>query len=733
MKYEVCLLLIPHTSYLLLHTFTSMSTSFTLNWAIMAVSLMNTILLLWLGVTVLLNAERRTWGLYLAGGGLLLGAAFFVSHTAIIGLSPFQLTWRNTIFWWTVGMVPAIMLPLAWYVIMLWYAGYWGVENGRLHRRQRYWFAFTMVVAFVGLVSLGIGVILLAVPSPELILLRLFIRWSIAGVPILAIGYSIYVVMCIALSLDALRQPEPSNRVMGTQARERAHPWLVAVAIAFLLVSFMVAGIMLWIVQDANQRSLFEIYFFSPNTIAVLDLIVASIIGVSIFLLGQAIVSYEIFTGKTLPRRGLLRHWQRVVFLAVGYGIIIGGTLALQVRSIYSLLLTTMLMTAFFALMSWQSYVERERYIGSLRPFVTSQRLYEQLLTQSVPQNVDFVSPFHALCRDVLDAQVAYLAALGPLAPLVGPPLVYPSQEDVNLPSLTNLIEHFQSPATVNLSVEPEQYGGAIWAIALWSERGLIGVFLLGPKVGDSLYTQEEIEIARTIGERLIDTQASAEMSQKLMGLQRERLAHNQVIDQQTRRVLHDDILPSLQTSLIALSSETTSENSAVNNAVAMMTDAHKQISDLLHNMPTISVPDVARLGIVEAFKRTVNEELAHAFQKITWQIAEGISEKSQMIPHLPAEVLFYAAREVVRNAMKHGGGDSGGEISLCIDINWQDGLIIKIEDDGVGVSSNTSTRGSGQGLSLHSTMMAVVGGSLSIDSVVGRYTAVTLTLPTNS
>ncbi|KAA3662729.1 MAG: hypothetical protein DWQ04_12620 [Chloroflexi bacterium] len=392
-----------------------------------------------------------------------------------------------------------------------------------------------------------------------------------------------------------------------------------------------------------------------------------------------------------------------------------------------------MLMTAFFALMSWQSYVERERYIGSLRPFVTSQRLYEQLLTQSVPQNVDFVSPFHALCRDVLDAQVAYLAALGQLAPLVGPPLVYPSQEDVNLPSLTNLIEHFQSPATVNLSVEPEQYGGAIWAIALWSERGLIGVFLLGPKVGDSLYTQEEIEIARTIGERLIDTQASAEMSQKLMGLQRERLAHNQVIDQQTRRVLHDDILPSLQTSLIALSSETTSENSAVNNAVAMMTDAHKQISDLLHNMPTISVPDVARLGIVEAFKRTVNEELAHAFQKITWQIAEGISEKSQMIPHLPAEVLFYAAREVVRNAMKHGGGDSGGEISLCIDINWQDGLIIKIEDDGVGVSSNTSTRGSGQGLSLHSTMMAVVGGSLSIDSVVGRYTAVTLTLPTNS
>ena len=48
-----------------------MTGSFFLDWAIMAVSLFNTILLLWLGLTVLLNAERRTWGVWLAGGGLL--------------------------------------------------------------------------------------------------------------------------------------------------------------------------------------------------------------------------------------------------------------------------------------------------------------------------------------------------------------------------------------------------------------------------------------------------------------------------------------------------------------------------------------------------------------------------------------------------------------------------------------------------------------------------------------
>ncbi len=39
-------------------------------WGSRAVSFFNTIALLWLGLTVLLNAERQRWGTWLAGGGL---------------------------------------------------------------------------------------------------------------------------------------------------------------------------------------------------------------------------------------------------------------------------------------------------------------------------------------------------------------------------------------------------------------------------------------------------------------------------------------------------------------------------------------------------------------------------------------------------------------------------------------------------------------------------------------
>ncbi|MCB9420380.1 MAG: hypothetical protein H6667_11265 [Ardenticatenaceae bacterium] len=761
-----------------------MSNSILLNWAIMAVSFFNTILLLWLGATVLLNAERRDWGIGLATGGLLLGGAFFVSHTAILGLfigghmvsgytaiisEGLLVIGRNMIFWWTVGLIPAIVLPFAWYLIMLWYGGFWNREDLRsgrfpdraisgsvtdrpepnktlrswrplrlnspsLYERQRYLFWLVVGLLVSGLGGLVIGIILLAIPTQALLNLRLFIRWSIAGIPFMALAYSGYVVLCIALSLDALRRPGPTPRVMGNEARQRARPYLIGASLALLVVSLLVTGILLWAVQETRHMMLYQFYDEAIEALSWFDLLISSIIGVVILLLGQAVVSYEVFTGKSLPRRGLMRHWRRAIILAIGYSIPVGFSIAIALRPLYSLLLTTILMTVFFALSSWRSYAERERYIDSLRPFVASQRLYDQLLTPSAPPDVDIHTPFHALCTDVLDATMGYLTAVGPLAPLV-PSLTFGVETN---PNVANLAGEFIEPqrrkeleenkknsapsAPLRLvPLEPTQYEGAIWAIPLWSERGLIGIFLLGPKRDGGLYTQEEIEIARVSGERLIDTQASAEMARRLMDLQRERLAQSQVIDQRTRRVLHDDILPSIQTAMIALSGS----GGGNSDVIASLTDAHHQISDLLHEMPTITAPEVARLGLVAALRRAIDNELAHAFDQITWHVTPDTEAHAKTIPTLTAEVIFYAAREAVRNAAKYGRGE--GDFNLQIHINWHDGLEIIIEDNGVGLGTVSPNSGSGHGLALHSTMMAVIGGELSVESLPGQFTRVTL------
>ena len=224
---------------------------------------------------------------------------------------------------------------------------------------------------------------------------------------------------------------------------------------------------MLWIVEDTFRRSFVDIYAESQELIITIDLIISSVIAVAIFMLGQAVVSYEVFTGKTLPRGGLFKHWQRVVILAISYGFVIGAVRGLRFRNIYGLLLATILMTVFFALVSWRSYVERDRFMDNLRPFILSHHLYEQLLTSSSPQEVNIAGPFTVLCEEVLEAKVAYLAALGPMSALTGPPIAYPDNLTPKLPPLNSLMSQFTSPNIFPVPVSEQTYSGATWAISL--------------------------------------------------------------------------------------------------------------------------------------------------------------------------------------------------------------------------------------------------------------------------
>jgi signal transduction histidine kinase len=342
---------------------------------------------------------------------------------------------------------------------------------------------------------------------------------------------------------------------------------------------------------------------------------------------------------------------------------------------------------------------------------------------------VDVETPFRALCAQVLGARTAYLAAVGPLAPLVGPPWAYPAGHPPP-PLSPDLLAPFTSPQTLYGAVDPARYGGAGWAVPLWSERGLAGVLLLGDKRDGGLYTQEEIELARASGERLIDTRASAALAQRLMALQRQRLAESQVLDRQTRRVLHDDVLPRLHTVMLKLSAG--EANGTTPQALALLGEVHRQISDLLHALPPTAAPAVARLGLIGALQQAVDSELGAAFDGVRWEIAPDAAQAVQAIPPLTAEVLFYAAREAIRNAARYGrNGDSARSLHLQVGVAWHDGLEIRIEDDGVGIGTHPpAPDGSGHGLALHSTMMAVVGGALATDTLPGQYTRVTLTLP---
>jgi signal transduction histidine kinase len=230
------------------------------------------------------------------------------------------------------------------------------------------------------------------------------------------------------------------------------------------------------------------------------------------------------------------------------------------------------------------------------------------------------------------------------------------------------------------------------------------------------------------MGERLIDNQASKELSERLMELERQHLTETRVIDQRTRRTLHDEILPRLQTAMIELSSK--SKRSI--EVIKEMSKIHHQLTDVLHELPGIREPELTNLGLIDALQKSIEYEYRPCFNTITWQIDDTVQSKISTIPEYTREVLYHATREAVRNAARHGKrSDDDQPLNLTIDISWDHGLEIKVQDDGIGFDpASKDGITDGQGLELHSTLMAVVGGSLAVESVPDKYTLVQLKLP---
>ncbi|MBN1135441.1 MAG: ATP-binding protein [Anaerolineae bacterium] len=714
-----------------------------LTWALVAVSLFNTILLLWLGMTLWLHAGRRSAGVVVAVGGFLLGSALFISHSALLLSETLSLTRSNTL-WLAVGMTPAIILPYVWYGVLLWYNGYWAERAGDPPgvRRHQKWLWLTSAIVAIGFVCL----VLLGLPytpvvgrlAPLVDPVRQLVKISFMDVPLVAFGYPLYVLLCVALSLDVLRsRPGPAGRLLedarggGEQVPARwagkARPWLMAATLLLLAVGCLVVAVMVWTITNTRVRGY---YILTPDRLQVIgrfDLVISALIAAVTILLGQAMTAYELFMGKVLPRRGLARQWKWAIALAASYGVLMGGALVWGLEPVYAVLLTALMMATFFALLGWRSHVEWEQAMRQLRPFVASQRWYDALVAspgEATGQRPP--DPFGALCENLLNTTVAHLIPVGPTAAFVSPQS-YPPQSSA--PALGPLAQQASEDAWLILPVEPGDYGGATWAVSLWRERGLIGVLLFGPRRDEGLYTQEQIEVARSVSERLIDTAASLALSQRLMRLQRERMASTQILDQSTRRVLHDEVLPLIHAAMLSLAVGKPVGEPAIRAAIEQLSGAHGQVSNLLRELPPTVAPEISRLGLMAALRKAVEVEFAHAFAEVTWRCDEGVEAQMAALSPVAAETLYYAAREMVRNAAKHAHPDEQSA-RPCLEIAARvaSGQVqITIEDNGSGFRPEP---GVGQGLALHSTLMAIVGGSLSLETVHDQMTRAQLALP---
>ncbi len=126
----------------------------------------------------------------------------------------------------------------------------------------------------------------------------------------------------------------------------------------------------------------------------------------------------------------------------------------------------------------------------------------------------------------------------------------------------------------------------------------------------------------------------------------------------------------------------------------------------LLRDLPAAAPPELRRLGLAAALQRVVEDELRPAFDEVSWQATPQAVQAANELQPMQAEVAYYAAREVVRNAARHAR-PAGSNLPLRLEtrLNWNEGLEIVIQDNGVGLehaNANSGGQRAGPGAAQH-------------------------------
>ena len=672
-----------------------------------AVSLFNTVLLLWLGLTVLLTGDRRKPATIAGGVGLLLGALFFMGHTLLIAHTvDFFGRGVNTV--WRVMWFVLVVAPYFWGLAIFYYSG--DPAAGRWVRRILTAALFFMVVA-----------LFLIFPLPSLIEFVL----APALAPVIAWLYVPYLFLCFVLPLIALRRPRTRNLLWRDPFR-RARPWLIAAAtmltlavVAFAYTAYIIVPQTIP-VYTINEGELRELYFA--------DEVVAGLIGLAVIFLGRAVLSNSVLTERLQGGSGLFARWRVVVGVAIVGSLFVALLYNLNIRPIYSVLLTVILAVMAYALFNWRQYVEHEDFMRRLNPFVTSLHLHERLLNPGDDSEQESRELFTALCRDALRADHACLLFEGSIG----------GQHDrQRIDYRWPLDQEALLQTSLSNSIDWVHLDGDHWAYPLADSRGAIGRLILGPKLDGNEYNVQELQVAAACAERILDALAGEQLARVAVSLLQQRIAQVQVLSAQHKRVLHDEVLPQIHLALLKVealrsvgqdSIPTTVGDQRLDEATTSLTQAHRRLSELVREMSNAVPTRLESEGLAAAVQSALEHDFRDSFDRVVWQAEPAAIEQSKQLPLFASEVIFYAAQEAMRNATKHGrGGDAHRPLHLEVVLRNRSGLELIIEDDGVGRPIDQTQDEAGSGLRFHTTMLAVIGGALSVEDRSGGGTRVVL------
>lgn len=770
---------------------------------LLALSIFNLVAFLWLAVTVWLNGDRHTWIARLGVISLSFSAFFFFMHSLLISSPLAQSSGLFSLdFLWRLIWIPALTVPYIWFAMGLHYAAL--INEG--WRRRRPWLLicsgilgciillllilYRSTFTFLGTLHLlAYNDLLLdthsGVFSPVVFLPVLFLFYVTfcAIGPWLTLGRlgRLVCVLWHALAAQFLapkkrQQDAPTLRssLVGafwddpTEVELLEEPvlsWHLARPRLFFAAMLMVAlttalgvigigSIVDWL--KLQQRSNPPVHILSsfPFNLLVLDMLANGAVALIILLVGYSIVRHGVLIERPLARRGFFEQWRGIVIVATTVAIFIALLVVLTHSNLGALLLITSLATVAYALFTWSSYTAHDRYIALLGPFLRSTNLRHWLNTDLQKTEQGLEDLFVHLCKDVLAVQCACLTVM---AGSVRRSFNYRWPIGTQFMTLTKEQDNVmggRAPTRVRMAVNGQSM--ICWILPIYDELGLVAMLYLGPRQDGGAFTDEDMDLARACGERILDTLGDHEAMQAVAGLLRRRIVDVKLLGAQQRRVLHDDILPQMHLALLRLEALRYSLNKKVqvpaipqreeeanacseqilDEAVDMISDAHRRLAAMMRATAPSAPHHLERDGMMHAIRSMLEQDFQQAFDEVKWCVSEEtVCCIDEATPPAIAELIFAAVQEALRNAARHArGSDVHRRLKLTLQAScnpMDPHLEVIVADDGVGIlSASSSTTGTGGGLLTHSALLAIAGGSLTIKSAPGEGVAVRIFLP---
>ena len=233
----------------------------------------------------------------------------------------------------------------------------------------------------------------------------------------------------------------------------------------------------------------------------------------------------------------------------------------------------------------------------------------------------------------------------------------------------------------------------------------------------------EEMELLVSVGEQIgvvVENARLRRQAEQLMVLEeRNRLA----------RELHDSVTQSLYSvTLFAEAGRTLTQSGELSRACNYFTDiletgqqALKEMRLLVHKLrPSL----LDQEGLLRALQHRLNAVEGRAGVKNQLIIEDKLDLSTEM-----EECLFYICQEALNNAIKHA---AAAEVRVCLQQHEDGAVVLQVIDNGNGFDTTVMQASGGLGLTSMHERAELLGGQVSIHSVIGKGTTVTVHLPAN-